>query len=102
MGNVVNQAQLVRGEVLRSRSRVNVKVRERKETGALPLSNAGLDLGRPHKIRLVRRGRTILSDRSVVVRTTDLVLCAVAALGKAFITTNVATLAVQLLEDNFA
>ena len=90
----MNQAQLVCAEVLRSRSRVNVKVREREEASALPLFNDSLDFGRPHKIRLIRRSRSVISDRNVIVWATDLVLGAVAALGKAFITTNVAALAV--------
>lgn len=93
-GNMVDQAQLVCAEILRGRSRVNVKVREREKTSSLPLLDYKLDLGRPHKIRFVRRSRPVLSDRNVIIWTTDLVLGAIAALGKTFVTANVAALAV--------
>lgn len=78
-GNMVDQAELVRGVEVRRRSRVNVEAREGEDPGAFPVGNGGLDLGVPHEIGLVKGGRAVLGEGAVIVGTPDLVLGAVAA-----------------------
>lgn len=55
--------------------------------------DGNLDLGRPHEIRLVRCRRAVFGQRHVIVRTPDLVLCAVPALREVLIASDVSTLA---------
>jgi hypothetical protein len=79
---------------MRHGRRVNSKARERENACSLPLSNRGLDLGRPHKVRLVGSGRALrIGNLHVVIRTSDLVLSTVAALREVFITANVSAFA---------
>jgi len=92
-GNMVDQAELVRGVAVRRRSRVDVEAREGEDPGAFPVGDGGLDLGVPHEIGLVKRGRAVLGEGAVIVGTSDLVLGAVAALRKSFVAANMSALA---------
>lgn len=88
---MVNQPQLLEAVQLRSGSRLNVQVGKREQAGASPTIDDGLDFGRPHQV-----GGAIWSgllDGNVIVGTSDLVLCAVFALRKAFITSDMSLLA---------
>jgi hypothetical protein len=77
--NMMNQPQLLDLEVLRCRCRIDVEAGEGKHPGALPLVNGGFDLRSPEKIRLLRGPCAVVGNSDIVVRATDLVLCAVAA-----------------------
>lgn len=55
-GNVVNQPEIIDGNILRRGSWVNVERWEGELAGLLPSVNAGFDFGSPHEIGLVRRG----------------------------------------------
>jgi hypothetical protein len=76
---MMNQPQLLDLEVLRCRCRIDVEAGEGKHPGALPLVNGGFDLRSPEKIRLLRGPCAVVGNSDIVVRATDLVLCAVAA-----------------------
>jgi hypothetical protein len=92
--NVMNQAKVLKGVVLRVGSWVDAHLGEGENTRCLPVGKSGLNLGRPHKIGLVRRSSTIrVRSRDVIVRASNLVLGAVAALGEVFVAANVSALA---------
>lgn len=80
VGNVVDQAQILKRVQVRHRRRVDMQGREWEDTGCLPLGDRCLDLGSPHEIGLIGGGRAVcVGHLYVVVRTADLVLGTVAA-----------------------
>lgn len=90
--HMVDQAQILKGVQVRERSRVDSQRREWEYASVLPVLDGCLNLRRPHQVGLVRSGRPLgVVSLDIVVRTTDLVLGTVAALGKALVTSNVPT-----------
>lgn len=77
--NVVDQPQFLVGEEIGRRRGVNAQARERKHASAAPLFNGSLNFRRPQEVGLVRGPSPVLGHGNVIVRTTDLVLGAVAA-----------------------
>lgn len=76
---MMDQSQVLKGEELRGRRRVDSEAGERKHAGAAPLIDRSLDVGRPHQVGLVGRASAALGDRDVIVRALDLVLGTIAA-----------------------
>lgn len=89
--NVVNQAQFLEVVTVRSRGGVDLQVREGEDAGQTPLVNGSLNLGGPQQVG--RAVGTRLLNGYVIVGTSNLVLGAILALRKAFVTPNVPLLA---------
>lgn len=93
---VVDEAEILDRVELSDGSRVETERGERENTSALPLGNVGLDLRSPHQVGLVVGSGSALRlgcDLDVIVRASNLVLGAVAALRKALVTANVTAFA---------
>lgn len=73
-GNMEDQPKVFDRKVLRCRRWVNVEAWERENASSLPLLDGGLDLGSPHQIGLVGRSRSLIGNRHVVIRASDLML----------------------------
>ena len=91
---MMDQAKILERIVLRHGSWVDTHFRERKDACCLPVGDDCLDFWSPHEIGLIRGSRTIrVGGRDIIVRASDLVLRAVAALGKVLIAADVPTFA---------
>lgn len=88
--DMVDQAQLLEGVVLRCRDRIDIEVKG-EDACQTPLLDSCLNLRRPHQVR--RPIGPSLLDGDVVVRTSDFVLGAVLALREALVTSDVPFLA---------
>ena len=92
--NVMDQAKILERVRVGIWRRVYAHLGEGKHASRLPVGNSGLNLRRPHEVRLVGRASTIrVRCRDIIVWASDLVLGAVAALGEVFIAANMTTLA---------
>lgn len=98
LGNVVHQEKLLERVEIWVGARVNLKRREGEDARHLPFGDPELLLSSPEKVGLLRSNGTVGINRwHVVVGAAALVLGAVAALRKALITTDVASLAKELV-----
>lgn len=90
---VVKQTQFLVGEVLRIRRRIDVEAREGEDCGHSPRVDGCFDGFVPEQIRLVRSSGSVVGHGNILVRASDLVLGAVAALRKVLVAANVTTFA---------
>lgn len=91
---MVDQTQFLVGEELGSWGGIDIQAGEGENTSLSPLLDSCFVLRRPHEIRLFRSSSSVVSNRDIVVRATNLVLGAVAALWEALITSDMTALAV--------
>lgn len=97
-GNVVHQEKLLERVESWVGTRVELKRREGENARHLPFGDPDLLLSSPEKVGLLRSSRAVgIKGGHVIVRAATLVLGAVAALRKALITADVATLAKELV-----
>lgn len=80
VGDVIDQSKVLYCKDLWVRRRVDVEAWEWENPRELPLLDGGLDLRGPHQIRLLRCCGSLIGNRYIVIRTSHLVLCAVAAM----------------------
>ena len=115
---MMDESQVLNCVKLRVGCREDLQVGERKHPSPLPLFDGGFNLWRPHEIGLVGSGSPVIGLRNVIVRAADLVLGAISAgnesvgkqerneilhmvsspLREVFVTTDVSTLAVKVLD----